>query len=345
MSSLIFITDYLPLLTRCNKSAIALYLVYDKLKEDSGIVRTTYNELQEHLGLASSTISSVRGLLIKLELIEKLDGTGSVRVLPVKPLTEELRLQILTRAEAEPYQAKTGIRKRFLEDDIPAEYQQLLNKKFLQTLYKELGSLNAKALCKHLKLDYHTFKLLCERDEVGSFKTKFLELKNQISASKEPKKAFGPQERELATFLYDKLKALDAKPINRNWFSKNCNIAKSILETLSLSEAKQILEWGFADNWWHNKITDLSAINTLHSRFKLQHKKASKVSSSTPIPPDVKAQIEAIHLSFPINTYSDAAFLKQSILDGELNEDIRKAVTILEQSGIIPLGNSNLSFG
>ena len=80
--------------------------------------------------------------------------------------------------------------------------------------------------------------------------------------------------------------------------------------------------------------------------MRLQTKKATKISRSTPIPESIRTQISSsVKTSIQVNTYEDAALLKQSLLDGQDQTDIKQIVDILEKSGIIPTGNNNLKFG
>lgn len=346
--------DHLPLLCRSlNKSAIIIYVCLEKFKNDQGIVQITYNDLREHLGFSSSTIQKSLSTLKKLNLIEEVDnGIGKTyRILPVELLDEDLKIELLQESGVQDYTTQTNLRKRYLEEDYPLEFQQLLNKKLLQKIFKELGSLRKpKDICNHLKLDYHTFKLLCERGGVGSFRERFEKLVLEIESEANKKlKKYSNEERELATYLYDKLKELGAKPTNKTWYMKNCNIAKTILESLTLEEAKEVLDWGFNDSWWGDKISDLSSVHTLYSRHKLSIKRpinqASKITRSTPLPSEVLTAIANLTFNFPIKTYEDAFILKQSVLDGQDKPEIIKAVEILERYGIIPGGSENLKFG
>ena len=354
MSNLVFYMDYGPLLSRVLKSAFVVYMYFDKFKNDQGIVQITYNELNDHLGLATSTIQKSLSLLKKLELIEEVESTQGKRykMLPVKNLTPQLKSEILQLVEVEDYNEQTSIKKRYLQDDIPADFQQLLNKKVLKKAYKDLGTLRSgKELCEYFKIDYYTFRLLHELEGDSSFKVKFKSLAKEVESEANPPKkqeqAIGESERSLATFLYDKLNTLGAKPINKSWFIKNCNMAKALLATISLEEAKDAIEWGFQDSWWHDKITDLNSVTTLYTRHKLQNKKPpKKITRNTPLPDEVKQVISSqTSSSIEVNTYEDAYMLKQSILDGQTKKDILAIVEILELHGIVPLGRENLKFG
>lgn len=355
MSSLVFFMDHLPLLCRSlNKSAIIVYFCLEKFKNDQGIVQITYGDLREHLGFSSSTIQKSLAVLKRINLIEEIDsGVGKIyRILPVDLLDDQIKQSLLEESKVEDYGVQTNLRKRYLEEDYPLEFQQLLNKKLLQKIFKELGTLKKpKEICVHLKLDFHTFKLLCERTGKGSFKETFEKLVLEIESEGAKKlKKFSQEEKDLANYLYDKLKDLGIKPTNKSWYMKNCNIAKTILENITLEEAKEVLDWGFNDSWWSDKISDLTPVHTLYARYKLSKKKPSnlqgnKITRSTPLPEEVIEAIATLAFSFPVRTYEDAFILKQSVLDGQDKPEIVKAVEILENYGIIPSGSENLKFG
>ena len=347
--------DYGPLLAMVNKSTLVVYMYYDKFQDDNGMIQFTYNELNEHLGLATSTINNCNALLRRLKLIEEVDSAQGkkYKLLPVKKLDVKLRAQVLKKANV-GYEQNTILRKRYLEEDIPPAFNQLLNKKSLQQAFKKLGTLRkGKDLTEYFKTDLHTFKLLMERDGEDTFKTKFYNLRKEIEqeANKPKKGKISANDRELATYLYDRLKDLGATPIHKTWFVKNCKIAQSILASITVEEAKQALDYGFNDNWWHDKITDLSSVEKLYARIRLQTKsskstKTSLISRSTPIPESIQAQITGeVKTSIQVNTYEDAALLKQSLLDGQDQKEIKQIVDILEKSGIIPTGKNNLKFG
>ena len=66
MANLVFYLDYGPLLCRVYKSAFLVYHFYEKFQNDQGVVQFTYSDLNDHLGLASSTIQKCNSLLKKL---------------------------------------------------------------------------------------------------------------------------------------------------------------------------------------------------------------------------------------------------------------------------------------
>lgn len=350
MANLVFYMDYGPLLIRVLKSSFIIYTYLDKFKNDNNIAQITYNELYDHLGLASSTVQRSLALLKKLQLLEETEGSVKrYKLLPIKPLPNELRDEILKEHKIDFYRENTQFRKKYLYDEIPIEFQQLLNKKTLQQAYKQIGTLSkAKELCSFFKLDYNIFRLLYEKEGSGSFKEQFKKLASEIENKNQSKSKFSEDERTLASYLYDKLSERGVKPIYKNWFMKNCNIAKTLLSSISLQDAKNILDWGFEDNWWCDKITDLSAINTLHSRFHLQTKLTKdeeKLSRSSPLPEGIQSLLKQQVSTINIKTYGEAYLLKQSVLDGQKREDITKAVDILEKHGILPVGKDNLKFG
>ena len=89
MSNLVFYMDYGPLLSRVLKSAFLVYMYYDKFQNDQGVVQFTYSDLNDHLGLATSTIQKSNALLKKLKLIEEVESAQGkkYRLLPPKRLT------------------------------------------------------------------------------------------------------------------------------------------------------------------------------------------------------------------------------------------------------------------
>lgn len=357
MSSLVFYLDYVPLLSRIYKSSVILYLVYDKFRNDSGVVQLTYSDLGQHLGLASSTVLKANTILKELNLIEELEVGQSkhYKLLPIKKLSEELRQEILSKYATEQFDPKqSAIRKKYLEDQIPPDFQQLLNKKTLKKAYKELGSnlTNGKHLCNFFKIDANTFKLLQERDGEGSFRVRLRNLMKEIEAEapkrKEKDPEASPAQQELTKYLYDKLTEANARPINPNsWWMKNRGIAYNFLKTVSLEEAKSLIDQGFADKWWKDKMTDLSILEKMYMRRRLQVVKLplGTVSRATPIPESIQKEIANINAYIQVDTYEDAYMLKHSILSGESKKDIREVVDILENHGIVPKGQNNLVFG
>lgn len=348
MSSLVFFMDYGPLLNRAFKSAFIVYSYYDMFKNDEGVVQITYNELNEHLGLASSTINNANVILIKLGLIEEVEGPiKKFKLLPIQPLTKEKKQEILLLTKVDDYEDNSSLKRKYVEDNIPPEYNQFLNKKILRQAQKEIGSLTKmKSLCKNLSMDYNTFKLIYEKN--SNFKSKFKLLCQQVEQEAEQKleqvKKVGEQERELVTYLYDKLSVLGAKPIQKSWFMKNCNTAKNILVKVSLEEAKEVLDWGFNDSWWQDKITSLVQLETVYQKYKLTQKKKVTINRTDLLPELIRRKIQQ-EASIQVHTYEDAAFLKQSVLDGQENEEIKKVVRILEISNILPSGIDNIKFG
>lgn len=350
MANLVFYVDYAPLLSRVHKSAYLLYTFYDKFKNDSNCVQFTFNEINEHLGLATSTIAKAHEILQTLKLLEEVEGTQNktYKLLPVKNLSNELKKQMVAQAKIEDFSCKTSIRKKYLESDPPVEYQQLLNKKTLQSVFKQFKTLEPKAICNILKLDFYTFKLFFEGSV--SFKTRFQEITRAIKDArpsiKPVKDPITQQDRDLATYLYDTLSSLEAAPLDSRWFPRNLKIASSIHKKMSLEDSKAVVDWCFQDPWWKDKITELSAVVTAYPKFKLKNKSPSKeIKRSTLLPEVVKEELfQKVGLKH-ILTYEDAAFTKQLFLDGEKDQVTTDAVAILERSGVIPSGNTNLNFG
>lgn len=285
----IFYTDYGPLLSRVLKSAFLMYVYYDKIQNENGVVQVTYIDLNEHLGLANATIAKANALLKKLNLIAEVENSASkkYKLLPVKKLSSSLRKEVLKITKTEEYETKTE-------------------------------------LSKSLKLTVAQIVV--------------------APPPKKKKKAQNPHARELTAHLYDHLKALGVTPKAKGWFTRNATTAQRILANITLDEAKGAIDWGFSDNWWKDKMTSLTVMDSLYDRYRLSTKTSIKLSRSTPIPDDIQAQIATI-IETPIETYEDAAFLKQTVLDGDGDQDITKVVSILEKSGIVPAGEENLQFG
>ncbi len=358
MSNLTFFIDYAPLLSRVNKSAFVIYMFYDKFQDDNGIVQFTYNELNEHLGLATTTIQSANSFLKRLNLIEEVEDKAQgkkYKLLPAQPLPETLRTELISEFQMEQYNTTSSLKIRFVQDTVPPNFQQLLNKKVLKQAFKDLGSnfRNGRELCRYFKIDFHTFKLLHEKD--GSYKTRLKQLMQEVESEGFKRKSykdkdvkFTPEVHELTKYLYDALAAREAKPIG-NWYVKNCNIAMNLLSKgLSLDEAKAMIDWGFASDWWHDKMSDLKVLESIGTRYRLDkaacEKKENKITRNTEIPSDIRDRLRAVS-KLSVSTYEDAFLLKQSVLDGENKKDILHIVSILESCGIVPSGSKNLNFG
>lgn len=359
MSNLTFFIEYAPLLSRTNKSAFVIYMFYNKFQDDNGVVQFTYNELNEHLGLATTTIQSANTILKKLNLIEEVEDKAAgkrYKLLPVGPLPEATRLELMKEFQVEEYNTASTLKIKFVQDTVPANFQQLLNKKVLKQAFKELGTgfRNGRELCRYFKIDFHTFKLLHEKD--GAYKARLKQLMQEVESEGSKKKVikekdvkFTPEVHELTKYLYDALSARDAKPIG-NWYVKNCNIAMNLLSKggLTLEEAKAMIDWGFANDWWQDKMSDLKVLESIGTRYRLDKaacdKKESKITRNTELPADVRDRLKSI-TKLSVTTYEDAFLLKQSVLDGESKKDILHVVSILESCGIIPAGSKNLNFG
>ena len=345
--------DYGPLLSRVFKSAFLVYMYYDKFQNDEAIVQFTYNELNQHLGLASTTIQKANKVLQKLELIEEVESaTGkSYKLLPVKRLSDELRQELINMSSISDYNNETSLRKKYLDDNIPVDFQQLLNKRVLKKAHRELGPAftRGKELCKYFKIDYHTFRLLHERDGKNSFKVRFKKLMKEIvdtAPKKKQKEKYSEEAQELTKYLYDSLATRNIKPIG-NWWIKNCSIAHNLLKGgLGLQEGKEMIDWGFASEWWQDKMSDLKVLDPISTRYRLAKAshKTNKICRASPIPQDIREEISRA-ASISVDTYEDAYLLKQSVLSGEKEEDIIAVVGILEKRGIVPSGSENLTFG
>lgn len=357
MSNLTFFIEYAPLLSRTNKSAFVIYMFYYKFQDDNGTVQFTYNELNEHLGLATTTIQSANTILKRLNLIEEVEDKAAgkrYKLLPVGPLSDTLRLDLMKEFQVEDYNTASTLKIRFVQDTVPPNFQQLLNKKVLKQAFKELGTgfRNGRELCRYFKIDFHTFKLLHEKDD--KYKARLKQLMQEVESEGTKKKLakdkdikFTPEVHELTKYLYDALSTRDAKPIG-NWYVKNCNIAMNLLSKgLALEEAKAMIDWGFANDWWQDKMSDLKVLETISTRYRLDKscdKKDCKITRNTELPADVRERLRSI-TKLSVATYEDAFLLKQSVLDGESKKDIVHVVSILESCGIVPSGSKNLNFG
>jgi hypothetical protein len=357
MLNLVFFTDYAQLLSKTNcKSAYILYTFYDGVKDSQGMVRLTYAEIREHLGLENTTISNAHVILKKLNLLEEVedDTAKGYRILPPQELTEQIKQDILKTTKTSQYSDETTLKKRYLDENIPIEFQQILNKKTLKVAYKKLGDLkNAKKICEYFKVDYNTFKILFNRTGDKAFGTKYKQLAQKIIQECEVKpqvpEHVKKDAQELVKYLYDLLSARDVRPVEKNWFIKNFNVAQEIIQKIDLNEAKSTLDWGFGQAYWSTKISSISIFNTqMHTQYKLAAKSKispKKIRRTDCLPEQIQKKIVGeISTEIEVRTYEDAFMLKQCILEGTPQEDIRKIVEILENAGIVPKGTQNIEF-
>jgi murein L,D-transpeptidase YcbB/YkuD len=341
----LFQVEYLPFLTRLTSSqleAIVLYPLLCSLKNDSCIVQESIENLAQHLNIDSQRLSVSLSILKLLGLIELGE---QIKILPIKPLTSEVKQHFLSKTGLlEEKVSKSVIQAKYANAEVPIDYQQLLNKKTLQKIYKELGTLkNSKEICNYLKLDHSSFKLFCEVTDEKLFKAKFQALAASIES---PAEKDNKEVNELVNYLYDYLKDLGSPPAS-NWFPKNKKMAKTLLKDLTLEQAKQALDWGFTDPWWSTKITNVSHIQNLHLLVNRKSPKDQQqgIKRSTPLPDQVRKLLAEANVTIDVSTYEDAFFLKQSILEGQSHSEIKRVVRILEENGILPSGNDNLRFG
>lgn len=175
MANLVFLLDYAPILVKSNKSAMIIYEFYDKFKDDTNTVVIKYEELVEHLGLATSTIRDAHKVLKNLKLIEpfkqsevKAKKFQSVpyRMLPVVPISENK--EALEYAENElnvSIQKGTKLRERFIREKLPSEYLDVLDVGKMKKAIENLGDVKsqiANCLATEFGLDRNMFKLLME---------------------------------------------------------------------------------------------------------------------------------------------------------------------------------------
>lgn len=194
MSSTIFCLDYLPYLSKKKPSAIALYLLYDKLKNDEGMVQITYDEVERQLGSYSSSVSSANKILLQLGLIERVDERipgKKIRYKVLKPvfMSSEKRKELFDECGLE---SNTSIRTKYDGTKVPEEYQQFIDIEKMRKIYQEMGCDNTKFsakkhLARHCKVDFSTFEVFLETPfgrKVGEIITQVKrETKNQVTKS------------------------------------------------------------------------------------------------------------------------------------------------------------------
>ena len=107
-----------------------------------------------------------------------------------------------------------------------------------------------------------------------------------------------------------------------------------------------MIDWGFADSWWCDKMSDLKVLSAISTRYKLGKVKAEQtISRMTELPQDVLNEIKGLAQNIQISTYEDAYMLKESVLSGTTKKNIVEIVSLLERHGILPIGQKNITFG
>lgn len=192
MPSTIFCLDYLPYLSKKKPSAIALYLLYDKLKNDEGIVQITYDEVERQLGSYSSSVSSANKILLELKLMERVDERTpgkKIRYRILKPtlMNPEELLNLFESCGLNP---NTSIRAKYDGSKVPEAYQQFSDIDKMTKIYEELGDFkfsSKKYLAKHCKVDFNMFEVFLETPYGGKVKNIIKEVKyqakNQVTKS------------------------------------------------------------------------------------------------------------------------------------------------------------------
>jgi len=135
------ITEYAPIL---QPSAIVVYLHYYLLKDQNNIARMSYQDLQEHTGMASGTFSSAIKALLDHNLIKRFSKAGESTFQPgcyeIVPIAALSTLKRKEEYHKEGRSINTEVRKQILNlTGIPTTYQQLVNVRCLRTALKALG--------------------------------------------------------------------------------------------------------------------------------------------------------------------------------------------------------------
>lgn len=160
------LTDYIPLLQN-RKHALAIYLYYSAIKDERGRVKPSYKALNEHLGLAHTTICKANEALCELGLLkpqtfsedEPTRNITYYEVLDPAPFSSAERKKNFEKGNLA---INTSIRTKLLSiDNLPLEYQQLLSLKDLRRALKKLGkdNFNLRELVKFFNLDNEVVRL------------------------------------------------------------------------------------------------------------------------------------------------------------------------------------------
>lgn len=223
MANLVFLLDYAPLLVKNHKSAMIIYEFYDKFKDDSGIVTIKYEELKEHLGLATSTISDAHNILKSLKLIEPLKQKDvkerkfqsvPYKVLPVIPLSEnEDALKYVSNELNTEIQSNTQLKERFISQRLPEEFMVIFDVDRVKKVIEDLGEVKsqiANCLATSFGLDRNMFKVLMENKQ---FRQRFVEVKKLA-------------QQQLKEKIQDQSKSHVSNTVNSNGKTINSDAAK-----------------------------------------------------------------------------------------------------------------------
>lgn len=82
---------------------------------------------------------------------------------------------------------------------------------------------------------------------------------------KEPK--FSDDAKEVAQYLYEKIRAAGTDHFPRDWLLRNYSTADRLLKTIPKARLMQCIDWAMADSYWHDKIDNLLAIERVYVRF------------------------------------------------------------------------------
>lgn len=103
--SLIFFIDYVPLLMRKHKTAVILYLLYDRIKNLKNEVEISYQEIEEQFGISSDTVRTSNKVLCQLNLIDIMPGdsySNKYIVKGIEPLDKEKREKFFKQVDRKP---------------------------------------------------------------------------------------------------------------------------------------------------------------------------------------------------------------------------------------------------
>lgn len=193
--SLIFLLDYVPVLTRSkevNKASIVLYYYLDQLKDDNGNVKATYADIHDHLRLSKNIISKSFAALKGLGLIEKKEEASRgnhYKVLPIKSIfaleAEQAKEYAEQKLQVDVEKLKHSHLRQQYVDIVPAEYlHTIFDIEKMREAYKKLGSSGirtVKQIAKHFDLDFNQLKAYMD---IPSFKQRVLQQIKEIDPKK-----------------------------------------------------------------------------------------------------------------------------------------------------------------
>lgn len=183
MASLNFFLNYAPYLAKVSKSAFVLYIFYDKLQDDEGIIQITYNDIREHTGLQGTTLSKAHKILLELGLLKALDDKQYFKGKKYKvirdPIMEEDKKQELFITNE--LDLNSSFRSKY--EKIPDAYKQLVSFEKMKEALQALGTVDvARRLAKHFNLDFQTMQLYLEMKD---FRDQVDEVRRRVKTAKE----------------------------------------------------------------------------------------------------------------------------------------------------------------